>query len=184
MTVQDSVTYTFRDVLFSVLRFNVNLQFEDPERIKEVEALTLAYPGVKNVEMWGLGGAKIRPAGQPKSNADLSAGLFGVPLPTNLYGPQLRAGRWLQPGDTNAIVLNQKLAENAGVGVGDWVTLDHGLQGESKWLVVGLLFDPIITDSAHVPRESLLREIGSSRTSRMPRRWWRARARASRRSRT
>jgi putative ABC transport system permease protein len=161
MTVQDSVAYTFGDVLFSILRFNVNLQFEEPERIKEVEELTLAYPGVKNVEMWGLGGAKIRPAGQPESNTDKSAGLFGVPLPTHLYGPQLRAGRWLQPGDSYAVVLNQKLAEDVGVGVGDWVTLDHGIQGESKWLVVGLLFDPIITDSAHMPRETLLREIKS-----------------------
>lgn len=118
----------------------------------------MAYPGVKNVEMWGLGNAKIRRAGQPEANTDKSAGLFGVPLPTRLYGPQLRAGRWLQPGDTYVVVLNQKLAEDAGVGVGDWVTLDHGLQGESKWLVVGLLFDPIITDSAHMPREALLRE--------------------------
>jgi putative ABC transport system permease protein len=161
MSVQDSVAYTYGDVLFSILNFNVSLQFEEPERIKEVEGLTLAYPGVKNVEMWSLTGAKIRLAGQPESNSDKDAQLFGVPLPTHLYGPQLRAGRWLQPDDTYAVVLNQKLAEDAGVGVGDWITLDHGIQGESKWLVVGLLFDPIITASAHMPREVLLRETRS-----------------------
>lgn len=161
MSVQDSVAYTFGDVLFSILRFNVSLQFEEPERIEEVEGLTLAYPGVKNVEMWGLSGAKIRPAGQPESNSDPDAQLFGVPLPTHLYGPQLRAGRWLQPGDSYAVVLNQELAKDVGVGVGDWITLDHGIQGESKWLVVGLLFDPIITESAHMPRAALLREIRS-----------------------
>ena len=161
MAVQDSVAYTFGDLIFSILKFNVSLQFEEPERMQEVERLTLAYPGVKNVEMWGLAEAKIRPAGQRESNTDKTATLFGVPLPTQLYGPQLRVGRWLQPGDTNAVVLNQKLAEEAGVGLGDWVTFDHGSQGESKWLVVGLLFDPVISNSAHVPREAMLRETKS-----------------------
>jgi putative ABC transport system permease protein len=64
MTVQDSVAYTFGDLIFSILKFNVSLQFEEPERMQEVERLTLAYPGVKNVEMWGYAGAKIRPAGR------------------------------------------------------------------------------------------------------------------------
>ena len=162
MTVQDSVAYTFGDLIFSILKFNVSLQFEEPERMQEVERLTLAYPGVKNVEMWGYApGAKIRPAGRPESNADRIVTLFGVPLPTHLYGPQLRAGRWLQPGDTHAVVLNQKLAGEVGAGVGEWVTLDHGSQGESTWLVVGLLFDPVISDSAHVPRGAMLRETRS-----------------------
>ncbi|MCB9099462.1 MAG: FtsX-like permease family protein [Anaerolineales bacterium] len=41
------------------------------------------------------------------------------------------------------------------------MTFDHGSQGESKWLVVGLLFDPVISNSAHVPRETMLRETKS-----------------------
>jgi putative ABC transport system permease protein len=32
------------------------------------------------------------------------------------------------------------------------------VEGESDWRVVGLLFDPLLTNSAHVPRETLLRE--------------------------
>jgi putative ABC transport system permease protein len=88
--------------------------------------------------------------------------MFGIPLPTDLYGYQLRAGRWLDPADTYAIVLNQKLAEDAGVGVGDWITVKHGTKKESTWLVVGLLFDPIFANSGHVPRDVLLREMGSA----------------------
>jgi putative ABC transport system permease protein len=67
----------------------------------------------------------------------------------------------LTPEDDFAVVLNQNLAEDAGVGIGDWVTFDHGVSGESDWLVVGLLFDPLIPTTAHVPREVLLRELGS-----------------------
>lgn len=160
MSVRDSTTYTFTDLLFQILNFNVNLQFEDPERIEMVEKMTLAQPGVKAVEMWGFTSAKTRLAGRPESEDDKNTTVFGVPLPTTLYGPQMRVGRWLQPDDTKAVVLNQKLAEDIGVSVGDWITLDHGLKGESTWQVVGLLFDPIINNSAHIPREPMLREIG------------------------
>ncbi|HMR67842.1 MAG TPA: FtsX-like permease family protein, partial [Anaerolineae bacterium] len=157
MTVQDSVAYTFGEVLFSILRFNVALRFEDPERLHEIERLLSTYPGIKDMEMWSFAGPKIRPAGQAESNSDPLADVMGVPLPTNFYGYQLRAGRWLKPDDTTAIVLNQKLAEQIGVQVGDWVTLDFGSHGEVKWQVVGLTFDPVITASVNVPRQVLLR---------------------------
>jgi putative ABC transport system permease protein len=156
MSVRDSATYTFTDVLFSILNYDITFQFQNAERIEHIEGLTLAHPGVKAVEMWALDGPKIRPAGKPASDDDLSASLFGVPLPTQLYGPQMRAGRWLRPGDSRAVVLNQELAKDIGVGLGDWVTLDHGVKGESTWQVVGLVFDPILTQSAHVPREAML----------------------------
>ncbi len=161
LTVQDSVVYTFGDVLFSILNYDVNYVLEDPERIGHIEKLTLAHPAIKAVEMWGFDGGAIRPAGQAESDDDENGTLFGVPLPTQLYGYQLRAGRWLEPDDTYSVVLNQELAEEVGVGVGDWVTFKHNDRYESSWQVVGLLFDPIITNSAHVPREVLLREINS-----------------------
>jgi putative ABC transport system permease protein len=159
MSVRDSATYTFTDVLFSILNYNVTFQFEDPERIEHVEQLTLAHPDVKAVEMWALEGPKIRPAGQPESDDDPDALLFGVPPDTQLYGTQMRAGRWLRPEDTNAAVLNQELAKDLGLGLGDWVTLDHGVKGESQWQIVGLLFDPILTQSVHVPRETMLHAL-------------------------
>lgn len=159
MSVRDATLYTYDELLFSILRFNVNLQFEEPERIARVESLTLAQPGIKAVEMWALESATARPTGQPESYKDEAAVLFGVPLPTQLYAPQLRAGRWLQPTDAYAVVLNQQLAEKVGVGVGDTVTFHLGVEGDTDWQVVGLLFDPIITRSAHVPRSVLLREL-------------------------
>ena len=161
MSVQDSAAHTFGPVLFSINNFNVFLNFEDPERISRVEELTLAHPGVTGVEMWDEGSANIRPAGQPESEDDLVVSVVGLPLPTTLYVPQMRAGRWLLPEDTYAVVLHQKLAEDIGVGVGDWVTFDHGVKGESNWQVVGLLFDPADSRSAHVSRDLLLKELDS-----------------------
>jgi putative ABC transport system permease protein len=161
LSVRDSVVYTFGDILFSILNYNVSFALEDAERISRIEELTLAHPQVKAAEMWGGGAGTIRLASEPETEDDEGVTVFGVPLPTELYGRQVRVGRWLDPGDTYALVLNQQLAEDAGVGVGDWVTIQHGTRKESTWLVVGLLFDPVITNSAHVPRDVLLREIDS-----------------------
>jgi hypothetical protein len=70
----------------------------------------------------------------------------------------MRAGRWLQPDDTYAMVLNQKVAQKLGVGVGDWVTLDISLKRESHWKIVGLLFEILNEEAVHVPRKTLLAE--------------------------
>ncbi len=159
MSVGDSTRNTFGEVIFSILRYDVSFIFEDLERIQEVEKLTLAHPAVKAVEMWDLDNGNIHLASQSESDDDQRVTLFGVPLPTTLYGPQIQAGRWLQPGDNEAMVLNQKLAQEAGINLGDWVTIDHGIKGETNWQVVGLLFDPIVTASAHVSREAILRKL-------------------------
>jgi putative ABC transport system permease protein len=166
MSVRDSATYTFTDVLFSILNYDVTFVFEDAEPIQQVETLSASQPDVKAVEMWTMDGPKARPASRAESDDDQDALLFGVPLPTQLYGPQMRAGRWLRPDDTHAVVLNQVLADDVGVGLGDWVTFNHGVRGETTWQVVGLLFDPILTQSAHVPRDAVLRETHNLRRAR------------------
>ena len=103
--------------------------------------------------------ADIRPAIREYSEDDESVTLFGVPLPTLLYGYQLREGRWLDEKDSHAIVLNQQLAEDVGVGVGDWVTIRFDENLETDWQIVGLVFDPILLNSASVSRDVLLNEI-------------------------
>ena len=158
VSMRDSVVYTFDDILFSILNYDINYIFEDAERINHIEALTLAHPEVKAVEMWDFSGGTLRPQSQAATDDDESATCFGVPLPTELYGQQMRAGRWLDPSDTYAVVLNQKLAKDAGVTVGDWVVFKQNNDRESTWQVVGLLADPLITNSVHAPRKTLLKE--------------------------
>ncbi len=157
VSMRDSVVYTFDDILFSILNYDINYIFEDAERINHIEELTLAHPEVTAVEMWGFSGGTLRPQGQAATD-DENATYFGVPLPTQLYGQQMRAGRWLDPSDTYAVVLNQRLAKDVGVTVGDWVVFKQNNDRESTWQVVGLLADPLLTNSVHAPRETLLRE--------------------------
>jgi putative ABC transport system permease protein len=161
MSTWDSVLFTFDDMLFDILRYNVTFQFEEPERIDQVESLALAHPDVKAVEMWGIAQATIRPAGQAEANDDEAVIIFGVPLPTELYGPRLSAGRWLEPGQGFTVVLNQALARNTGLAVGDRITLDQNVYGESQWTVTGLLIDPVIPNTVYMSREMLLRQTKS-----------------------
>lgn len=160
ISVRDSVVYTVKDVLFAILNANVTMIFDDAQRIDYVEALTRQYPGIKDVEMWGFASAKLRVRGQEATDDDETATLLGVPLPTALYGYQLRQGRWLEPGDEFAMVMTTHLAEEVGVKVGDWVTVQHSEKNERDYQVVGLVFDPILTTSASVPREPMLRDLG------------------------
>jgi putative ABC transport system permease protein len=161
ISVRDSVVYTVKDVLFAILNANITLVFQNAERIDHVEHVTMQYPGIKAVEMWGLSGPTIRPRGKKASDDDKQMTMFGVPLPTELYGYQLRAGRWLQQGDNYAMVLNQKLAKDIGVTVGDWVTVKYGNKNERDWQIVGLVFDPILTQSGSVPRGPMLNDLGT-----------------------
>jgi ABC-type lipoprotein release transport system permease subunit len=131
MTTRDAANYTYGDLLFSILKFDINFTTEKPERIERVEAIARSNPSVKAAELWILENATLRLAGKPESHGDQRVAVFGVPLPTGLYGPQLVSGRWLQPEDTHAIVLNQKVAADSGIRVGDTVTLKPALKDES-----------------------------------------------------
>ncbi len=160
VAMRDSVEYTVDDIFLGIFNADVTLVFDQPERINYIEDLTLAHSDVKAVEMWGLSGATIRPAGQAESEDDEGVTMFGVPLPTELYGYQVRAGRWLDPNDQFAIVLDQELADEIGVGVGDWITLQYEENKATNWQIVGLLFIPFIPNTASVPRDVLLRDLG------------------------
>jgi len=161
--IRDSANYMFKDLLFTILNANITMVFNNPERIEHVNELTLQYPGIKAVEMWGFGSGNIRPCGQPATDDDESIDLWGVPLPTQAYGYQLRGGRWLTPEDDYAIVLNAKqiddIGEN-GVQVGDCVTVKFSEKKERNYQVVGLVFDPLLTTVALVERDHLLRDLG------------------------
>jgi putative ABC transport system permease protein len=161
VAVRQAVEYTTQDVFFSILNADITLIFENPQRFSYIEDLTLSHPEVKAMEMWGLAAPTIRPAGQPESEDDETINLlFGVPLPTQLFGYKILAGRWLDPSDSYAIVIDEQMAEEIGVGVGDWVTLKYAEYEERDWQIVGLSFLPFIPNTASAPRDVLLYDLG------------------------
>lgn len=114
---------------------DVNLDFAQPYRIDEVEHLARTVPGVTGVEAWAMAGAEIV---RSDDAAPLSVAIFGPPAASALVEPEVLQGRWLQPGDQNAIVVNEAfLSEFPQLQVGD--TLQLKLLGEENdWVVVGI----------------------------------------------
>lgn len=102
------------------------------ERISEVLPLVAAHPAVARAEAWHFEETTMEaPSGQ-----QVKVTIFAGPSDTQLYTPEIVAGRWCISGSGNEIVLNHNWAKTEGVTVGDTVTLT--LEGEeTAWVVVG-----------------------------------------------
>ncbi|MGB7096172.1 MAG: FtsX-like permease family protein [Anaerolineales bacterium] len=111
---------------------NVTMAF--PYRVKKIETLLSPLDEITHVEGWMTARSElIRPDG---STAD-SVQLLAPPGGSQLVNPKLLSGRWLQPGDQNAIVLNELfLSKFPELQTGD--TLRLQVNGdETEWIVVG-----------------------------------------------
>lgn len=77
--------------------------------------------------------------------------LLGVQPDTRLYTPQLISGRWLSPGDTNAVLLNEEAAQATGLHVGNTLTLSsvqyfngRPIPGnQATWTIIGIVHQPM-----------------------------------------
>lgn len=128
-----------------------------------------SIPGVTQAEGWNYS-----PASFKKDSAidvthtypDGGHGSFGIvalPVPTRLLNPTVTEGRWLTPGQTNDVVLNQLARSMAPshVGVGDHIYLStDGVVAE--WTIVGFTEDVGSPATAYVSREAFIKQKGSS----------------------
>ncbi|MFK7803414.1 MAG: ABC transporter permease [Anaerolineae bacterium] len=124
-------------VSFAARKYDFKLDFSEPVSIDQLEAVIQAVPGVVEVESWNS--AVV--VEELTNGADgLRFNLSAVPAQTDLINYPLIEGRWLEPGDTNAIVINHELLydDHASIQSGDTVTLR--INGEpTEWQVVGVV---------------------------------------------
>jgi putative ABC transport system permease protein len=113
---------------------DVNLAFDQPYRLDEIQLAASDLPEVVYVEGWAAAQAEVvREDGLPGDSVTMQA----PPSSSTLIEPILLQGRWVQAGDENAIVLNELfLDEYPDVKIGD--TLRLKINGEkTNWVVVG-----------------------------------------------
>lgn len=114
---------------------DVNLDFVLPYRVEEVLGEARAIDGVTNVEVWLSSGGELVRAGQ--ATADPVA-VLAPPADSALVDPTVLHGRWLLPGDENAIVVNEAFLDDLpGLQVGDALRLKIAGR-ERDWIVVGI----------------------------------------------
>ncbi len=126
-------------------RYTMEIRLSQPQEIAPLIARLRAIPGVQTVEAWGYSPTTRSQPGVidvVRTYPDGGHGAFALrapPADTRLVSFPILAGRWLVPGDTDAVVLNQMaLRQLPGVGVGDTITLE--LEGRpTNWRVAGIV---------------------------------------------
>ncbi|NIW92779.1 MAG: FtsX-like permease family protein [Phycisphaerae bacterium] len=158
MSLSASITFTL-DNVFARNNFDISLVFDENYRLDQTLAIAGAVEGVEQAEMWFTQPASILKTGQRIREAGLGAELDGLPTGSDFFKPLIVAGRWLQPGDGRAIVMNQETAKENNINLGDVITLDLGALGDDEWQVIGfyrIIFGgSFSTDAIYAPLEAV-----------------------------
>lgn len=160
MSLSTSITATV-DAEFARRDHDLIFTFSRLQRVDRMTALAESISGVDHAGMWLILPATILQDDRRMLDAGMGSQLQGVPVEDPLYRPMIAEGRWLQPGDGRAIVLNQQTADDEGIRVGDRITLDLGSLGKDDWQVVGLYRVFLVfgggfsVDAIYAPRQAV-----------------------------
>ena len=132
-----NVQVSLADYIEKVSRYflaDVNLTLDRSYRIERVAQELRMVPGVGGVEGWAEAASQLI---LEDGSAGDSIVLIGPPADSALIEPILLSGRWIQPGDENAVVLSEIFQERyPQMRPGD--TLRLMVNGkETNWVVVG-----------------------------------------------
>ena len=114
---------------------DVNLDFTYSYPVDEILNLGNKVAGVQKIEAWTTAsGSILRPDG---TNGDDIA-LIAPPADSRLVSPIMLSGRWIIPGDQNAITVNEAfLRKFPALKVGDMLRLKVGTH-KQDWQIVGI----------------------------------------------
>jgi putative ABC transport system permease protein len=135
MTTRASLNLTFEG-LFNYWQYDVGITLARPYRAEEIAYEAAQVPGVTAVETWGF--TTIRRIRDDETESSIIR-FYAPPAETAMIEPTMLDGRWLLPGDTNAIVLNgDVLKDETDIRVGDEIVAK--VRGrDSTWQVVGIV---------------------------------------------
>jgi putative ABC transport system permease protein len=122
------------DKLLEDFGWHVWIQTPVPMRADKMLEIARSLPGVEIAEVWHIAGVSLS---LPHGGV-LNSLLWGIPEDSQLFHPNIVAGRWLLPEDGRAVLINQKVAREKDIHVGDTVTFRINEQ-DSHWTVVGLI---------------------------------------------
>ncbi len=151
-TAIDDLFRTYRADAWVYFGEYVSTAFDSPLR---------ALPYVKGVDIWSLQDAWVTNP-TPRGDMAARARLWGLPADTTLYVPDLIAGRWYGPDETDAAVISSDLAQSQNLGVGDAIQVDTGDGSATltrRWFrIVGIAVDNSVFLGSQVSGKVFLRE--------------------------
>ncbi|MDJ0757291.1 MAG: FtsX-like permease family protein [Ardenticatenaceae bacterium] len=134
LSIRASLQQTLDEAL-GYFDFDVQIRFSRPYRAERLTREGLGFDEVSEAEVWGFGGGRrVRPDGSESDNIIIQA----PPADSVMIEPVMLEGRWIEPNDTNAIVINNDVLRNEDdLTVGSRVTLSINGR-DSDWVVVGI----------------------------------------------
>jgi putative ABC transport system permease protein len=126
---------------------DVTLNFERPYRISKIEQEALQVPGVVGIEGWSAAGAEIIDA---DGNVVEDVQILAPPADSPLVNPDLVAGRWIYPGEDNALGVSDGIwGIYPDLVPGDTLPLEVSGERAEEWTVVGVfrfssMFDSVL----------------------------------------
>ena len=113
---------------------DVNVTLDRPYRIEEIDRLISEVPGVQQVEGWAFARSELVMA---DGSVGESISLLAPPAASRLVEPILLDGRWIEPGDRNAIALSELFRDRfPDLDVGETIRLKVN-GDETDFVVVG-----------------------------------------------
>ena len=162
--------FTVRDSLFATLddtvryfNYDVQVELTEPAKASTVVAEALAVPGVTVAEPWRFASAqRVRPDGS-ESPARVT---FGLPDGATTVRPVVMQGRWLLPGEGNALVVTANLlADEPDLAIGNQVTLRIAGR-DTTWTLVGIVQSPTMAPFLYLGTPALERSLGDTGSGR------------------
>lgn len=138
--------------------YDVSFQLRSAEAVEQITSVLREMPEVARAEAWQSTPAAYDTPGQVPVLATYPDGghgaftLYGVPDGSQMVAFPLLAGRWLQPGDADQVVLNHAArAAKPDLKVGDRVRLNTAGKVR-EWTILGLVEEVGSAAAAYVPR--------------------------------
>jgi len=151
------------DRMFAARKYDLSISLANPYEMQKIEKAVHDTPGVARAEGWfQTDASQVRETSSNHSGDAHASGLHGggpdvdsftvvaLPADTKLLQLDIIEGRNLTPGDRDAIVINNALAREAKMRVGDAVSLRMG-PAETTWHVVGLSREAFSPPVGYIP---------------------------------
>jgi putative ABC transport system permease protein len=160
-TLRASLVATLDDTL-RYFNYDAQVQLTQPARTNILVQTAEQVPGVAAAEPWTIAQAQ-------RVRADDTTGgnqiVFGLPDGASTVSPVLEEGRFLVPGDGNALVVTRNfLDDEADVKIGDRITMRTGPR-EAEFTLVGIVQSPTQRPFLYAPSsalDTLTRDAGKS----------------------
>jgi putative ABC transport system permease protein len=151
------------DGLVDDFGYDILVVVDGNQDVAQLIEISQGEEGVSTAEGWEKWPITLMLPGDPLKDDGESWGyVWGIPNNSQLYTPNLVAGRPLMPGDENVILLNNAIAAAHGIAVGDTVTMKLG-GTRTDWTVVGLILNINNFGREHIaPFETLAKLTGQA----------------------